>query len=686
MKIYSSLIQLAALGALSSAAVAADTSAWKCETCPYPKGVTATVEVGAGTVSGSSAKFGDFSGLASKGEHVVLGGTLDYRSGSGYYAGFAAEDLGLDSRRLSATSGLEGVYQLRLGYGELPRHLADGARSPYSGGSVLTLPALGYPAGTTSGMPASSLLPVDIATKRQRFDLDGRFMAGDNFTYRVTLRRDVRDGTQSTYGSFFDRAAQLPLALDHTTDQLEVSAAYVARGMHATVAWQLSQFKNDIDSVTFANPFTALRGATRGQLAQAPDNKLQQLSASGGYEITPTIKVSGDVAVGRLTQDAAFLAPTLNAGLTPGALPAASLDGEVETFNGSLRLSAAPVEGLRLNASVSRDRRDNRTAVRAYPQVATDIFVTTPRSNTPFGFTLDRLKLSADYRGPGSWKFSAGADHDRRERTYAEAVQTRETTLWGRASVRPLDDMTLAFKLAHGKREHSTYGTATWFGSTENPLLRKFNLAERERDSVGVRTDFALTEKLTLGLTLDYNSDAYGQSLVGLRSARSFASALDMAVALSEQTQITAYVQGETVTSRQRGSEGFATPDWAARNRDQFSTFGLGIKHAAIADKLDIGADVSLSRSRTSVAVDNGIVAAGFPEARTTQDSFKLYANVKLQDNLWLKLSGWYETYDMRDWHADGVLPATVQNLLSFGSQAPQYSLTVLRASLSYRF
>jgi hypothetical protein len=75
MKIHSPLHILGALGLLcSSSAWAVDTSAWTCESCPYPKGLSGTVEVGAGNVSDKSAKFGTYTGLQRKGAYAVLGG------------------------------------------------------------------------------------------------------------------------------------------------------------------------------------------------------------------------------------------------------------------------------------------------------------------------------------------------------------------------------------------------------------------------------------------------------------------------------------------------------------------------------------------------------------------------------------------------------------------------------------
>ena len=117
MRIYSSLFLLGALGVLSAPGLAAppvDTSAWTCESCPYPKGTTGSVDVGVGTVSDDSAKFGDYTGLESEGPYLLLGGNVSHRGEDGYFADLTAADLGIDTRTLDARAGRAGLYSLRL--------------------------------------------------------------------------------------------------------------------------------------------------------------------------------------------------------------------------------------------------------------------------------------------------------------------------------------------------------------------------------------------------------------------------------------------------------------------------------------------------------------------------------------------------------------------------------------------
>lgn len=696
MKIHSPLHILGALGALgllcSTSTWAVDTSAWTCDSCPYPKGLSGTVEAGVGNVSDKAAQFGTYTGLYPKGAYAVLGGSATWRDGNGLglYADLEASDLGLDSRSLSVRGGREGLVALGLRYDEIPRYFGDGAQTSFlgAGGGTLTLPP-GFAAPGTNSMPlAATLQPIDLGYVAKRLDLTGSWLGTDALNLRMGFRRDVRDGTRPMYASFLATAAQLPAPVDHVTDVLDLTAAYNATRWQASLSYQWSQFRNGTPALTWDNPFTAVvPGANRGQLALAPDNELHQVIGSVAYQLAPSIRASADFAIGRLTQNQGFLAPTLNANLTPGPLPAASLDGRVDTFNGSVRITAAPLDGLRLNASYARDVRDNRTSRQTYPYIETDIYDGLPsRTNTPFSQWQDRFKLQADYRGPATLRLAGGAEYEQRERNYTEVVTTRETSVWARVSLQPVDMLGLSLKLAHADRDHSPYGTAVWFGAPENPLLRKYNLAARLRDSAGLRVDLTLSDTLSLGLSADYANDDYHRSVIGLTEARSGSVAVDIAWAASENTRLHAFAQGENIRSLQSGSQSVGLPDWTGRSQDRFEVFGFGVRHAAIPDKLDIGADVSSSRSRSDIDVQTVMAEPAFPRASTALDRIKLYATYKLDDKISLTGHLWHETYKAVDWRTDGLTPAALGNLLTLGMQTPRYRVDAISVSLRYKF
>lgn len=693
MRTSSRLLLLGTLGVLSVAgsdAFAADPSQWTCETCPFEKGLGGSVDVGVGSVSRDAAKFGDFTGLERNGPFFIGGGTARYRGEDGLFGSVAASDLGLDTRSLSAQIGREGSYALRFGYAEIPHRPSDSVSTPFLGigGSVLSLPA-GFPAATTAAMPLQDTLQtVGLGFKRSRFDLRAAWLAGDPWTLRMSFRRDVRDGTQRTAGSFFATTSQLVAPVDQVTDQLELSTSYAGRGSQATLAYQASVFRNGPDSLTWANPFASgVLGSASGQLALAPDNQFHQVLASAGYAISPTVRTSVELAIGRMTQDAPYVAATVNPGLAVSQLPAPSLRGRANTLDASVRLSAAPTERWRLNASVSRNERDNETPAGAYPAVSTDLFLgPVPRVNQPYSFTQDRLKLGGDFRGPDRLRIAFAAEHDTRTRSLQETARTREATLWGRISAPLGESVSVALKLARAERSNSEYRALAWIDPAENPLLRKYNQAERRRDTVGLRADIALGEGVGVGLSVDFANDDYKRSTVGLLDGRSVNLGGDVSVAVSDKTQLHLFAQGERIRSRQAGSQLVAQPDWSGRSKDGFEVLGAGVTHLALDGKLDLGADLSFARSRSDMGVDTGASSPAFPTATTLRDTVKLRATYRLMDNLSLSGSYWYERYDAQDWRLDGVLPATVANLLAFGEQPPRYRVHVLGLALRYRF
>ena len=684
---------LGTLGILSAAAVdsagAVDTSEWKCESCPFEQGASGSVDLGPAYVSARSNRFGDFSGLDRKGGYLLGSGSVRYRGADGLYADGSVASFGDDAVSLAAGAGRAGAYGLRLSYDALPRHLSEQASSPFLGigGNTLTLPA-GYPAATTDAMPlAATLRPVDYGYKRSWLDIGASWLPAEAWSLRLGARHQVRDGTQRTAGSFFANAAQLVAPVDQTTDSVDISASYSSRRLQATLGYQASLFRNGQESLTWTHPFSsAVPGATQGQLALPPDNEFHQVQGSIGYQLSPTMRASADLAVGRMTQNAPFLASTLNPNLAVPSLPASSLQGRADTLNASLRFSAAPTERWRLNASYARNERDNRTPSAAYPMVSTDLFIGSARTNLPYSFTQDRVKLVGDYRAGASLKLAIGADYDARRRTLQEVGTTREITLFGRVSAQPFEKLALSVKLAHGDRDPTEYRAVPFIDPAENPLLRKYNLARRVRDSVGVRADFTATDSIGLGFDVDWAQDDYPDSAIGLTDARTLAVGADVSVAIGERTRLQGFVRTDRIRSQQTGSQQFGTPDWSGRHEDDADVLGIGIRHGAIKDKLDLGADLSVMRARNRVTIDTGALNSPFPNATTALDSVKLFATYRLRENVSLTGSYWYERYEARDWRLDGVLPGTVPNLLALGELPPRYHVHVIRIGVRYRF
>ncbi|MBW6493133.1 MAG: MtrB/PioB family decaheme-associated outer membrane protein [Burkholderiaceae bacterium] len=693
MKTSKPLLLISLIAALptvvAAADVAVDTSEWKCESCEFVQGRTGSVDVGAGAVSQSSAKFGQFNGLGDKGGFLIGGANVRGDGENGAYWSLKAADLGIDARSLSAEAGTAGRYRMWLRYNQLPALSSDSASTPFlgSGTANLTLPA-GYPAATTALMPlGASLQSVAIGTERKRLDVGALLLAAPQWEYSVNVRHEVKDGTKRGAGSFFVQSSQFLEPVDHTTNQVEAYASYAGSRWQMKLGYYGSLFRNGNQSLTWANPFTpVIAGSDVGILGLPPDSDFHQLSAALGYRYSAATRLNADVAVGRMTQNQSYQAQTTNDTLSVDSLPATSLNGRVATVDASLRLNTQVNDDLRLNAAYTHNDRDNQTASLLYPSLITDMFNGVPRSNLPFSFTKDKLKLRADYRINDETGAAAGYDHDTTRRTYQEVDRTRDQTVWGRLSSRAIEDVELSLRAAHGERRNSGYQALPQVIPPENPLMRKYNLANRKRDTVGLRADMALSDELHLGLGLDAARDDYQDSTIGLTDGRELTLSGDASWAMSDETRFTFFVNRQQIRSTQAGSSGFSTPDWTARNRDTVDFIGVGVKHVVIEDKLNIGADLSLSRSKGDVAVFTGISAPPFPTLTSSVDSLRFYAVYQLRDNITLRGDYGYERYRGKSWLLDGVLPATIENVLTLGQTAPDYRVHLLRMSLRYSF
>ncbi|MCW5634047.1 MAG: MtrB/PioB family decaheme-associated outer membrane protein [Rubrivivax sp.] len=674
----------------AAAAPSVDTSQWKCELCPFEKaGTSGTVEGGGGVVSRSAAKFGDHTGLDDKGPQLLLEGDLRLRDDDGTHGRVRFADLGLDSRAVALEAGREGAFDLRIGLSGVPRRFGEGARTPFvgAGTGLQTLPA-GYPAGTTAAMPlASTLAPVALGYDRERAELVLGWQVAPRWTTQLSMRNDWRSGTQRQAGSFFANSSQLVVPLEQRTDRFEASAAYEAGPWQASVTVHASAFNERVRAVQWSNPFTpVIAGADSGQLAMAPTNRFQQVLAAAGWDVTPRIRVSGEAAFGRMTQDEPYLAATLNPNLAVGALPAASFDGVVDTFDAGARASLLLDGGARVQGSYARNVHDNRSASRAYPAVSTDMFVgAAARVNQPFSFTRDRFKLTGDL--PTAFaRLSAGAELDFRSRTLQEVASTEEATVWARAALRPIAGISMSMKLAHAQRDGDDYGVATWITPPENPLLRKFNLADRRRDGGDFRADMAVTDAISVGVNAGFARDRYTRSSIGLTDGRMSTGGVEVAAAITDDTQAHAFGQVERVRSRQAGSQAFAAADWTGEHRDRVDLLGAGVRHRMFGGALDIGADVVFSRASSRVRVDAGVAGGDIPQAETDLDSLRVRVGWQLSEQVALTGTYGYERMRSADWRLDGVAPDSVPNLLALGELAPAYRVHVLRLGLRYRF
>jgi MtrB/PioB family decaheme-associated outer membrane protein len=639
----------------TGSALAVDTSKWACKFCEFETGHSGYVDAGVGYVSEDSFKFGEYTGLTRKDSYLIGDALYGYRDKDARYLELDARNLGLDSRAIEVEGGKQGKYELFLDYYELPHFISDSAVTPFvgSGGDNLTLRSNWVRAGTTSGMTAlnSSLLQEDIETKRKSLGLGVRFFPGRKWQSSVKGRHEVKEGTQKVAGSFFFDAAQFLQPVDYVTDELDVSATYSGQRLQARFAYFGSIFNNKDESLTWDNPFSSFLNADQGRLALPPDNQFHQLLASFGYQINKKTRLTADVTAGRGEQDEDFLPYTINstiAGVQP--LPRTSLDGRVDTLTAYVRLNSAIGERWQFNAAYKYNDRDNKTDQATYTTpVNTDSTLVTAQTNLPYSFTANTLNLSADYRIAKRTKGSLGFDYETVERTFQEVDETKDKTFWGRINTRAQDNVDILLKVAYSDRSISDYTPVPEI-SQQNPRMRIYNMADRERLSAGVQAIVTPRDTVSISGGFELANSDYDKSIIGLLTSDEFSANVDASLQVSKRTNLHFFLNHQLISSKQAGSSSFATPNWFQDEDDTFNAAGIGFKHVLVKDKVDIGADYVFAKSRGEIEVATLVSSMPFPDLTTRLNSLKFYVDWRFKKKLSLNASVWYEDYESDDW------------------------------------
>jgi len=667
-----------------------DISGWVCEYCVFEQGLSGEIELGLGNVSDSSYKFGEYNGLYDKGGFLIANANVRYRDEDATYYDLKVRDLGLDTREVGIEGGRQGSYKIFLNYDEIAHYISDSAKTPYlgNGSDSLVLPSSWVDAASTAGMTElnPSLRGVDIYNQRKRLTVGADVILSGKWQTAFDVRHEERDGQKRSGGAFLFKSAQLVEPIDYTTDELDFSASYNTKKWQSTLAYYGSFFSNQNTSLTWQNAFTPdVAGADAGQRALAPDNEFHQFLFTSAYQMTHSTRISGDIAVGRMLQDDTLLAATTNPNLAV-ALPTNSANARIDTLTADLKLDSAVSEKLQLNVALRYNDRDNKTPSNVYDWVTTDSFASVPRSNLPYSFTDQSIKLGADYRFNRANRLSGGYDYEKKSRTNQEVDDTTENTVWGNYNLRTSGKIDVTLKAAHGVRDASGYNPVVETVPPQNTLLIKYNMADRTRDTGGIQFNYNPGERISVGLGMELSRDDYTNSTLGLTDSRDTTYNADIAMVLAEATTAHGFASRQLIKSQQAGSQTFATPDWSANNDDTIDTLGIGIKHQLIVDELDIGADYVVTRSSGKVSVITGAPSSDFPDIDSDLDSLKLYADYQMKDNMKLHAAYWYEHYSSTDWALDNVDPGTIPNVISFGENAPNYNVNVVMVSLSYLF
>ena len=555
------------------------------------------IELGVGDVSRNSFKFGDYTGLNKRGVYGIANVSVVRRNDDdARYLEIVGRNLGLDSRSLTIEGGEQGNYVLRFGYSELPKLHSDTYQTPYNGMGTSRLTAPAGWAGTIDRTPggaidapiaatvvtttmmtalAANMKPFEVRTDRKDFSLGLTKLLPAGWDVELSYKHNKKDGTKlkgaplQIAGGGSRGTLLVPDPIDYTDDQFSALARYVGEKLQVQLGYQASLFKNAAQPLVFDNLYYNAASNTggnmlTGRLGTMPDNQFHQINASAGYTLSKDTRLSGSVAIGRMTQNESFIPYTSTTLAGLAALPTSSLNGRVDTKHIDFKLNSKLTQSIKLTAGYRYDDKDNRTPVNQYIYQAGDNTLlanyannatqSTRRWNMPLSKTKEVLYGDLDFHLAKATTLKLAYDYDRVKHTYEPTAGDKEQTVKAEVKHRFNEMASGGISYAYSDRDASNYDgglalqdtyTAVYLaslcvtpntfvykgvvtactapasatGSTtpwlDTPALRKYFLTDRKRDKVRAFANFAPNDRLDLQVGGSYYDDKYPDAETG---------------------------------------------------------------------------------------------------------------------------------------------------------------------------
>ncbi len=670
-------------------------SIWDCSSCPESSGWEFDVTAGPVAVFGDDLfNFGDYTGLDEEGVYVSGGLFARYWGDNAQFFNLEGYRLGLDSKAVFVEGGKQDRYAVRASYQGIPRRIFDTTATPFreSGQQELNLLNGWVRAPTTQGMTqlGNSLQQVKIERDWNIYQLGAAFTPTSRWDFDINYRHQAREGNTISSGTFFFDATTLAAPVDDSTDELELSALYNGDTWQISASYWGVLFDNKVSSLTWDNPYTAQTpGMDSGQLARAPDNESHQFKLAGSAFLPGRTTLTGQISVGQMTQNDTFLPFTTNAQIAATPLPSTSANAKVDTTNLMLRITSSPTRKFSVEGEFRSNERDNRTPEQVFDYVVTDLF-NSPDSATNVAYDYERsdFRLRGEYRITSRIRVHAGYDFEDFERSSQERQSTETERFWGQIRARPIRQFDLDFKIYNEERDGSAYTPITNVPDPQNPLMRKYNMADRERRGIKANITGYATDRINLGLNAEYNEDEYTDSIIGMinNDFDHLRLGLDGSYLFRQDITLYGALFQENIEATQANSQTFSLPDWKGTTEDSFLTGNLGLQFPNLIGRWGANAQYLFTRSEGETINDTSGLVSRFPTLDSKLQQLQLGFDFRYSESLSLQFNYQYERFRSDDWALEGVGPATVPNLLSLGADPVSYDAHVFFIGVRYVF
>jgi MtrB/PioB family decaheme-associated outer membrane protein len=548
-----------------------------------------------------------------------------------------ASNLGYRDQRLFAGFNKLGAVKASFEWDQVPTFYSDVTKSlfTYQGNGVFRVNDA-IQQGIQGG--SVSLITPSVLSQARQFDTRSR---SDNalFNLVVTPSRDVdvtvkvrsksRNGSLTGYGNFAPSpgglAFELPTPVDDRTTDINASAEWANQQGRVSVGYVGSWYDNSIRSIQFENPLaftdffttnptTGARTYTSslGQMASWPNSTAHSVNGAGSIKLPGKSKASAFVSVGTWKQNDALLAPTVNSLLAAPALERSTAEAEARIVATNFNFNTRPAKSLWLNAKYRFYDYDNRTPVFDIANfVPGDTSLGAAHETEPAGFRRHNLDVDASYTPISLVGFRVGYGHESADRTFRIFEKTAENVFRASADLTGTRYVTVRGLFEHSQRTGSGFDEALLEDVGEQPEMRHFDIADRDRNRGTVIVTVSPVEVFGLNASVAAGNDNYKNSGFGLRdnNHRVYSAGFDYAPTNQVNTNFTYGYEkydslqwSRTSNPLSATDQGFNDPrrDWGIDGGDRVRTVSASLMLTQLVPKTELSFNYDYSRSKAT--------------------------------------------------------------------------------------
>lgn len=657
---------------------------------------------------------------------------LELRPDSVTHYELRAVDAFRRDQALAGSAHRAGLFDLRLGWDQIPHTLFSTSRMLGSTSAPFTLPS--SLTRTLADTAAWKNAPY-IGTLRKNWDVaqaDLTLTPGTQNDLKAEFTNIAKSGSMpmSMSMSAVSLYREVPVALDQSVRDLKLSESYARPRYQVQVAYDLNAFRNANESVTMDNPLLATSsptaGSSVGRGSLPPSNLAQTFTVAGGLNLPFRTRFNSTLSYSKRTQNEPFLPYTSNTALTDPRLATEpkSLNGDVRTLLANVTATTHPLRDVSITARYRywdfNDRTQPFTGRQIPVEVITDRSIIAIADTIEVGvrlpYTTQNGGLEVHWQPLRQAGVQAGYAWERWDRAEdLEVATTNEYTPRLALDLAPADWVSLRASFSHSRRRNDGYADGAANDNFDG--FRRFNMADRDRNSMNMLAQFSPTDRLAFSASGDVGRDEYPNSAYGVQSDHTSVLGADVSYMAGKRLTVFGsytYEQnrlGELNKYRDGQNQNNATYNYLINERDLMQTFGAGLTGTIVADKLDVELRWDRARGATLLTAHNPLApvpssgtptqqassvlnatATDFPEITHTWTPFHASLRYQVNSNWSASLGFSRDTWESYDFRTAGlgtliysaITPPAVSGV-PLGNDLLPYTANYMTFSIGFR-